>query len=137
MQFEGRKRTSNIPNLTPLIDIVFLLLVFFMLTSHFVQDKVINIDLPEASSGKTLEKTNPIEVVINAKGHYLINDQLILAKQLETILAKKLSHQKEKIVRIRADKTIDLGKAIIVFDAAQLAGASGVDIITTKPINNL
>lgn len=130
MQFEGRRRTSTVPNLTPLIDIVFLLLVFFMLTSHFVRDEVLNIDLPEADSGEPLDEPEQIEIIITEEGQYSVNRQIVTLKELETILADEIKDQKEKVVRIRGDENVDLGIAIGAFDAARKAGASGVDIIT-------
>jgi biopolymer transport protein ExbD len=132
MQFEGRQRTSTVPNLTPLIDIVFLLLVFFMLTSHFVRDEVLNIDLPEADSGEALDAPQQIEVLITEEGTYSINSQIVTLEALETILSDKIKDQKEKVVRIRGDKNVDLGIAIGAFDAARKAGASGVDIVTIE-----
>ena len=130
MQFEGRRRTSTVPNLTPLIDIVFLLLVFFMLTSHFVRDEVLNIDLPEADSGEALDEPQQIEVIITEEGQYSINSQIVTLESLENILVDKIKDQEEKVVRIRGDKNVDLGIAIGAFDAARKAGASGVDIVT-------
>jgi len=132
MQFEGRRRTSTVPNLTPLIDIVFLLLVFFMLTSHFVRDEVINIDLPEADTGEALDEPQQIEVIITEAGEYSINSQIVTLDRLESILVDKIKDQKEKVVRIRGDENVDLGIAIGAFDAARKAGASGVDIVTIE-----
>lgn len=136
MQFEGRRRTSNVPNLTPLIDIVFLLLIFFMLTSHFVRDEVLTIDLPEADSGTALAEPQQVEVIINKEGDYSLNSQIVSLTMLEQQLVFELSKQKEKIVRIRGDASIDLSLAIDAFDAARKAGASGIDIVTIKhPVN--
>ncbi len=132
MQFEGQRRTSTVPNLTPLIDIVFLLLVFFMLTSHFVRDEVINIDLPEAGTGEALDEPLQIEVIITETGEYSINSQIVTLERLETILIDEIKDQKEKVVRIRGDENVDLGIAIGAFDAARKAGASGVDIVTVE-----
>lgn len=137
MQFEGRRRTSYVPNLTPLIDIVFLLLVFFMLTSHFVRDEVLNIDLPEADSGESLDEPEQIEIVINGAGEYLINSRIIAQDSLENILLDELKGQKEKVVRIRGDTHVDLGFAITALDAARKAGASGVDIVTIDAPANI
>ena len=132
MQFEGRRRTSNVPNLTPLIDIVFLLLAFFMLTSHFVRDEVLNIDLPEADSGAALDEPQQVEVIINAAGEYSLNKQIVSLEVLQELLIVELKNQKEKVVRIRGDENVDLGAAIEVFDAARKAGASGIDIVTIE-----
>lgn len=132
MQFEGRRRTSHVPNLTPLIDIVFLLLVFFMLTSHFVRDEVLNIDLPEADSGEALDAPEQIEIVINDAGEYLLNSEVVSLEALEDLLAEQMKAQKEKVVRIRGDEHVDLGIVIGAFDAARKAGASGVDVVTIE-----
>jgi len=129
MQFEGRRRSSNIPNLTPLIDIVFLLLVFFMLTSHFVRENAIDIDLPVADSGKALEDDKQIEVVIDAQGSIRIHNQLIEPEALETTLRQALDGQSEKVVRVRGDRSAALGRAVTILDASRKAGAQAVDIV--------
>ena len=63
MQFEGGRRSSHVPNLTPLIDIVFLLLIFFMLTSHFVREDALDIQLPEAESGHSLDDKKALKLL--------------------------------------------------------------------------
>jgi len=132
MQFEGRRRTSQIPNLTPLIDIVFLLLVFFMLTSHFVQEQSLNIDLPVADSGEAVTEDSQLEVVIKADGVFLIDDHIVEADNLEALLRQHLARRKEKLVRVRGDRGAPLGEAVTVLDAARKAGADGVDIVTEQ-----
>ncbi len=129
MQFEGRRRSSHIPNLTPLIDIVFLLLVFFMLTSHFVQEQALNIDLPKADSGEVVTEDSPLEVVLDAEGHFLIDDRFIESDDLEGVLTQHLGKSKDPLVRIRGDRGAPLGLAVSVLDAARKAGAGGVDIV--------
>ena len=130
MQFEGSRRSSHVPNLTPLIDIVFLLLIFFMLTSHFVRDDVLNIQLPETESGVQLDEKKSIEVVINAEGQWLYKEQVLDADAMYTTLQNDLSNSEDKRVRIRGDKASDLGDAVMLLDVARRAGASGVDIVT-------
>ncbi|HKI60353.1 MAG TPA: biopolymer transporter ExbD, partial [Mariprofundaceae bacterium] len=68
MEFEATRRSGQAPNLTPLIDIVFLLLVFFMLTAHFVRDEGLPIELPEAASAISLENNKPVEISISSDG---------------------------------------------------------------------
>lgn len=132
MQFEGRRRTSQIPNLTPLIDIVFLLLVFFMLTSHFVQEQALNIDLPVADSGEAVTEDNQLEVVIKQEGVLLINDHIVDADNLQAVLEEQLAGREDKLVRVRGDRGAPLGEAVSVLDAARKAGADGVDIVTEQ-----
>lgn len=132
MQFEGRRRTSHIPNLTPLIDIVFLLLVFFMLTSHFVREDAIDIDLPVADSGEAIEEDEQLEVVIDGQGRILIHDHFVEPESLEDTLRQALSGKDEKVVRVRGDRAAALGRAVIVLDASRKAGAQAVDIVTER-----
>jgi biopolymer transport protein ExbD len=131
MQFEGRRRLSHVPNLTPLIDIVFLLLVFFMLTSHFVREESIKVDLPVAQSGEP-DDNEYVQVTLDAEGRILLRDHFIDIAELEMRLRAELAQHSEKVVRIRGDRTARLGLAVGVLDAARKAGAEGVDIVTEE-----
>ena len=133
MQFEGLRRTSHIPNLTPLIDIVFLLLVFFMLTSSFVREEVINIDLPEAStSSNGITQTDGLEVLISREGKYLYKNEYVTDIKLKTLLSDELLHKKDKVVRIKGDSLADVEKVVELIDLSKMAGAESVDIVTVK-----
>ncbi|WP_303905451.1 ExbD/TolR family protein [Thiohalomonas denitrificans] len=130
MHFEGRRRATQMPNLTPLIDAVFLLLVFFMLTSHFVREEALNIDLPVAESGEATGEDGQLEVIINAQGRFLVNDHVVEPEALEATLRRSLEQRENRIVRIRGDRGADLGSAVKVLDKARKAGAEAVDIVT-------
>lgn len=132
MQFEGNRRNKNVLNMTPLIDIVFLLLVFFMLTSHFVRDDALNIQLPETESGEQLDEKKSLEIVINAEGHWLYKERVLDENALRLALQNDLAGFEDKLVRIRGDKSSDLGSAVTVLDIARRAGATGVDIVTER-----
>lgn len=132
MQFEGRRKAGQMPNLTPLIDIVFLLLVFFMLTSHFVREQSLNIDLPVADSGEAVNEDGQLEVVINTEGLFLIDEHIVEEQNLEGVLRQHLADRREKLVRVRGDRGAPLGQAVTVLDAARKAGADSVDIVTEK-----
>ena len=130
MQFEGSRRSSHVPNLTPLIDIVFLLLIFFMLTSHFVREESINIELPKAETGEKLENNKTIEVVVSDDGMYLYENTEMTAAVLETVLRQQLLITQDKVVRIRGDRATNLGNTVKLIDLSRKAGAQGVDIVT-------
>lgn len=132
MEFEGLQRNRKIPSLTPLIDIVFLLLVFFMLTAHFVQDEVLDITLPEADSATTLDNEDALEIVLDKRGHILIKKKHIAVNDLEKVLQEMLHGRKNKQVILRGDEVAQLGLTVKVMDAARKAGASSLDIITQK-----
>lgn len=133
MEFAGRQRVRKIPNLTPLIDIVFLLLVFFMLTAHFVDDEVLDITLPDAESATTLDIGDAIEIVLDKRGHILINKKHIAISDLDIVLREILHGRKDKQVILRGDEVAQLGLVVKVMDAARKAGVGSLDIVTQKP----
>ncbi len=129
MHFEGRRRPVQGPNLTPLIDVVFLLLVFFMLTSHFVREEAIPLDLPSAESGAALAE-DILQVVLDDQGRIRLGEETIVEVELEGRLRQELQGRDDKRLLLRGDRVAPLGLTVTVLDAARLAGATGVDIIT-------
>jgi len=133
MEFEGLTSRHKTPNLTPLIDIVFLLLVFFMLTAHFVKDQSLDINLPEANSATNLEDQGALEIVINDNGDILIDKKIIKSDELAVVLQQSLQARSNKQVVLRGDKSSKLDSTVKVMDAARKAGAESLDIITDQP----
>lgn len=133
MEFEGLTSRHKTPNLTPLIDIVFLLLVFFMLTAHFVKDQSLDINLPEANSASNLEDQGALEIVINNNGDILIAKEIIKSDELGVALQQSLQSRSNKQVILRGDKGSKLDLTVQVMDAARKAGAESLDIITDQP----
>ncbi len=133
MQFEGTRRSGHPPNLTPLIDIVFLLLVFFLLTSHFVKDERIDIDLPQASSSEISGDDDVLEITLSADHQMYLQGKQVAEQNLKILLREKLALQKNKQVRLRGDQGADLKHIVAILDAARQAGASGIDLVTEQP----
>ena len=115
MEFEERKKVKTQLNIAPLIDMVFLLLIFFMLSSHFVTQPGIKIVLPTAVTAK-LYPEEDIIVSITKDGHLYLNDEKVNLHSLLTRLRSKLEAAKKKSVIIKADEKIDLGLAVKVMD---------------------
>ncbi|MFA7617794.1 MAG: biopolymer transporter ExbD [Thiohalomonadaceae bacterium] len=132
MQFEGRRRVGKAFDLTPIIDMVFLLLIFFMLTSHFVREEVLPIDLPEASSGSEVVEDR-LELVVSREGHILLHEHIVEKETLQNVLREELAQRTDKNVQLRGDREVPLSELVTVLDAARAAGASGVDILTEQP----
>ena len=129
-----KRRHSNIVlNLTPLIDIVFLLLVFFMLTAHFVEDEVISIDLPDATSSQVIDTDEFVDIVIGANGVLLVEGQTADIAHIEEMIARALAVPGKRLVRLRGDTESRFGLAVRIIDAARAAGADAVDILTQRP----
>jgi len=133
VEFEGLQRNRKIPTLTPLIDIVFLLLVFFMLTAHFVKDQSLDISLPEAESAQSLEKDEALKITLDNSGHVIINNEHVAPYELDKVLLKLLKNRSNKQVILHGDKVAQLGLTVKVMDAARKAGAESLDIITKQP----
>ena len=133
MQFEGTRRSGQAPNLTPLIDIVFLLLIFFMLTAHFVRDESIAIQLPQAETAVSREDDAAVVVVLDSNGRTRLDGKIIEAQTLEEALRRALQSRSKKWVTLRGDRASDLGNAVTILDAARKAGAETVDVVTEKP----
>ena len=130
MEFEGRRKVSTHLNIAPLIDVVFLLLIFFMLSSHFVTQPGIKITLPTAVTAK-LHSEEDITIFITEDNALYLNTEEVSLDTLLNKLKSKISQTKKKSVVIKADKRIDLGLAVKVMDIARQAEAEGL-IISTK-----
>ncbi len=130
MEFEGRKKVSTELNIAPLIDVVFQLLIFFALISHFVTQSGIKITLPTAITAK-LHPEEDIVVFITQDNIIYLNEEKITLDTLLDKLRLKITETKKKTVIIRADEKIDLGLAVKVMDIAKQAEAEGL-VISTK-----
>ena len=117
--------------LTSLIDIVFLLLVYFLLTTNFIVDEGITVKLPqaEASAPQTQEE---ITVYVDADGRaYLMNKQLS-EDQLFAQLKEMVGGAPNRLVVIKADRSVMLNKVVKVMDLAKAAGAGRLCLATEK-----
>lgn len=85
MNFQRKQREEVSVNLTPLIDIVFLLLIFFMVSTTFTKENHLSINLPEASAEAADQPEQMIEILITASGEYSVNDKTLINSQLETL----------------------------------------------------
>ena len=133
MEFEGLQHNRKVPSLTPLIDIVFLLLVFFMLTAHFVKDEVLDISLPDAESAQQLKDEKFLEVLIKKGGVISINKEIIAKEKIYDYFQKKLPDMDNKQIILRGDTKTELGLVVSIMDAARKAGTKSLDILTQQP----
>lgn len=129
----GRRGGSVGLSLTPLIDIVFLLLVFFMLTAHFVEEQDLEVQLPEAQSGEPREQEGPLTVTLREDGELMVEGAVVPPGQLEAVLRRNLEGRPKRQVRVRGDTEADLGAMVEIMDAARAAGAETLDMATRGP----
>lgn len=130
MEFEIRKKVLLSLNITPLIDVVLLLIIFFMLSAHFVVQPGIKIVLPQAKTAK-LYPEEKIIIFISSDNNIYFNDKPIIIDKLFSMLKDKLIKIGEYTLIIKADEKINLGLAVKVMDIAKDAGAKEL-VISTK-----
>lgn len=118
-------------NMSPLIDLVFLLLIFFMVTTSFVRETGIDVQRPSASSA-TLTKNGNILVAVSRDGTIHFDGQKIDVRSVRAHISRALAQNPEGAVVIVADKVSYTGKVIQVMDQCRLAGAKRVSIAATR-----
>lgn len=134
MKLQTKSRDDLEVNITPLIDVVFLLLIFFMLTASFQQETRLKVDLPSSSIEPQKKLEDPLEIVVAADGEIvLVGEDGIKYSWSESL--KVLSHEgssRGNIVglKIYADKSAPTGSIVEVMDMAQQLGISSVSIMT-------
>lgn len=117
--------------LTSLIDIVFLLLIYFLLTTNFMVDEGIKIKLPQAKASQP-QTEQTITVYVDREGRSYLNNQEIAIDILFTRLKEMIGGQEDRLVVIRADRGVILNKAVKVMDVAKAAGAGRLCLATEK-----
>ena len=117
--------------LTPLIDIVFMLLIYFLLTTNFMVDEGIKIKLPQAkaSAPQTQEE---ITVYVDRQGNAFIENIKLSYGDLFKNLKEKIGGRQNILVVIKADRAVILNKAVKVMDMAKAAGAGRLCLATEK-----
>ena len=123
-------------NLTPLIDVVFLLLIFFMVSTTFDRNARLKVSLPEASAKMQQQQDTPIVLTIDAKGKYFINDRQVVNTTLETLkaaLQKTVGDDTEQMLVLRADGNTPHQAVVRAMDAAAQIGLTHLSIATVEP----
>jgi biopolymer transport protein ExbD len=136
MSWQRRRVQEPEVNLTPLIDVVFLLLIFFMVSTTFERETEISVQLPQAT-GQALEtQQKVIEVTIDAKGRYYVNRQELVNTQLDTLkraMEKAAGGAEKPQVILSADRNARHESVVTAMDAAAQLGFVNVTIATSKP----
>ena len=135
MKLRPRRREDVELNITPLIDVVFLLLIFFMVSSTFEKQSQMKITLPEASEKVANEIPDSITVEIDTQGRVFVNKKSLVNSQLITIreAIRDATHDmKAPTVIIRADANATHQSVVKVMDAAQQLGLVKITFATQK-----
>jgi len=122
-------------NLTPLIDVVFLLLIFFMVSTTFDRSAKLKVELPEASAKTEQQLEDPVVITIDVKGNYFINDRQVVNTQLETLkiaLQKTMADKTDVPLVLRADANTPHQSVVRAMDAASQLGLTRLSIATIE-----
>ena len=121
--------------IAPLIDIVFILLIFFVVTSTFIRENALEIDLPASHSSIDPDTRDAIEIVISADNEIRVADKLIptaTVNALKTELGVIASKLDSGNVIVRADAEAHHATVVLVLDAASLLGLTEISIVTVE-----
>lgn len=118
-------------DIAPLIDIVFLLLIFFMLTSSFIFQPGIRINLPKAVTSEVIHEKSLI-IMITSNNYIYLNDRAITMSELASRL--RIAAKENKPLLIKADRRASLGKVVEVWDLCRDEGLSQINIATSQEI---
>lgn len=133
MQFHEKKTRKVIINITSLIDVLFLLLIFFMVSSTFVEQPGMKLELPESKSSTT-ERIKELVLEINPDQTMILNQQAVTLENLEQKFKDLLPSLEEKSLVLKADKTVPHGTVVKVMDLAKLSGLDKLIIATQMEI---
>lgn len=136
MKFKRQREGDVSVNLTPLIDVVFLLLIFFMVSTTFTKENRLQISLPEASGAPAEETNDIVEVVIDGRNRYSINGQALARQDINTLkqaLQMSVEGIDEPQLLVSADGGASHQAVIRVMDAAGQLGLARLSISTVEP----
>ncbi|MBS0484015.1 MAG: biopolymer transporter ExbD [Proteobacteria bacterium] len=118
-------------DMTPMIDMVFILLIFFMVTASFVKDMKLELERPKASSAVTAS-SKAIRLFIDRSGDTYLDGEPIRLWLIQSKLRDLLNNASSKVVLVVTDEGVPAGRLVEVVDQARLAGAESVGIATKK-----
>ena len=133
MKFQRRRTPEMSVDLTPLIDVVFLLLIFFMVTTTFVQEGRMSLELPQAESEPVVEPLEPVQVIVSVEGDYAINGQALADRSIATLRAALRDASAGDVslpMVITSDGRAPLEAVVRVMDAAGQLGFERIRIAT-------
>ncbi len=140
MKFKRSTQDDLSINITPLIDVVFLLLIFFMVTTTFSRETRLLVNLPEANAELSEEtEINQIEILVTEEGSYAINGRSLVNNQIETLmrgLEIESGGNQDLPILLIADAEATHQSVVTAMDAIGQAGFSRLNIATQRPVDD-
>jgi biopolymer transport protein ExbD len=139
VKFKRQRVDDGGINLTPLIDVVFLLLIFFMVSTTFTKESRLNLELPNAQGEPAVQEGDVLEVVVDASGHYRVNERPLAVHTIEALMAAMrdvAAENSDLPVIITADAKSPHQSVITAMDAAGRLGFAKLSLSTQDPETN-
>jgi biopolymer transport protein ExbD len=131
MIFYKKERRQTKIDISPLIDVVLSLVIFFILSTTFIQKYGLKLELPKAKTGEASQETK-IVINIDREGNIFMDKIKIDEEDLRSMLPDRLKNSTEKKVIIKADEKVQHGKVVKIMDIIRESGAEGLTIATLK-----
>ncbi len=135
MNLAPQKSEDPDVNITPMIDVVFLLLLFFMVSTSFIRESSMKVDLPQADGEVVSTKLQPIDIIINAEGQFTIGSTMLNKpekQQLIELLKQTVGDNEDPHIIISADATSDYQNIVTAMDIAQQLGYTRLTLATRQ-----
>lgn len=126
----GRRRVPVEINVTSLVDIIFNLLLFFMLTTSFSQSAGLEVLLPSAATSDSTPTSRDLVVALTRDGHTVVEGQSLTPEQLQERIRRLVTESPGATVIVQADREVSHGRVVEVLDAAKEIGLKSVAIAT-------
>lgn len=134
VNLSGRRKPDV--QMSPLIDVVFLLLIFYAVTTQFVSDERLKLKLPEAKTAESEgvgKDEAPPEVLVAEDGTIWIDDEIVPVEELEARMQTLVENAPDKAVILKGDQGADYGIVVKVLDSARAAGANMIQMSADRP----
>ncbi|MBI2727692.1 MAG: biopolymer transporter ExbD [Polaromonas sp.] len=128
----GSQPMSEI-NVTPLVDVMLVLLVIFILTAPLLAS-AIRLDLPKTDAAKPADAPKFVTIVVDQAGQVFLNDKPIATEQLASRLKETATQNPDTEVQLRADQAVPYGKVVEVMGVAQKAGLNRIGFVADTPV---
>jgi len=129
LDFERRSRKPRAIALIPLIDVMFVILLFFMIGGHLEAFSPVAVDLPIADSGQLLDE-GPVKVTLATDGRILVNDAIFTTYTVTDEIKRQLAVNPERIITIKADANLEANQLVRLLEQVRAAGGVNLSIVT-------
>lgn len=131
MEMERSKKPVREISMVPLINVVFLLLIFFLVAGTVEKVEVIDVELPQAVSGELVEE-GPIEILMGRYQEIIINDRPVTLAEVEALIRQKLEASPQRVITIKADARMPASRMIELLDRLKAAGGRNISLTTQQ-----